>query len=144
MRSSSTGMVWGALLAAAGVAGWAEAAPPATGRGAPPGAEWQLPSCVRGSPPLSVPARAERAVLDAGDRQQFQRAAEARYPLYRRGGFVPPQVLLLRRGGHWQYVTLFHDGASGLCVTAVFAAERFDFTEGWLGKYQPREAEPVD
>lgn len=127
---------WGALGAVL-LGGSCMAAPP-------PGAEWLLPSCVRGSPPLRLPARVERAVLDAGDRQQFQRAAETRYPLYRRGGFVPPQVLLVRRGGHWQYVTLFDDGASGLCVTAVFAAERFDFTEGWLGKYQPREAEPAD
>lgn len=111
---------------------------------AQPGAELELPSCVAGSPPLKVPARAERAVLDRADRQHFQQAAEARYPLYRRGGFVPPEVLLVRRGGQWQYLTLWPGGAAGRCVTAVFAAERFDFTEGWLGKYQPREADPAD
>ena len=44
-----------------------------------------------------------------------------------RGGFVPAQVLMLRRGGHWQYVTLWQAGRGGLCVSAVFAADRFDF-----------------
>lgn len=111
---------------------------------AAPVTEMQMPSCVRGSPPLVVPARAARATLDGADRRLFQQAAEARYPLYRRGGFVPPEVLLLRRGEHWLYVTLFHDSRGRPCVTAVFAAERFDFTDGWIGKYQPREADPSD
>jgi hypothetical protein len=29
-------------------------------------------------------------------------------------------------------------------VTAVFAAERFDFTPAWFGKYQPRPFETDD
>jgi hypothetical protein len=111
---------------------------------AQPLAELELPSCVAGSPPLRVPADAERAVLDGADRGRFQDAAQARYPLYQRGGLVPTQVLILRRGRHWQYVTLQRGGANGLCFTAVFAAERFDFTTGWLAKYRPRAAELAD
>ncbi len=103
-----------------------------------------LTSCVPGSPPLRVAAAAERAVLDAADRRRLHEAAQARYPLYQRAGMVPAQVLLLRRGGGWQYVTLWQDGSAGLCFSAVFAAERFDFTSAWIGKYKPRAAESVD
>lgn len=102
--------------------------------------ELQMPSCVEGSPPLRVAASAEQARLDAADRKRFHEAAQARYALYQRGGLVPAQVLMLRRGGHWQYVTLWRRGGSGLCFTAVFAADRFDFTPDWLAKYQPRAA----
>ncbi|MBI5716996.1 MAG: hypothetical protein HZC37_04830 [Burkholderiales bacterium] len=109
-----------------------------------PAVEQEMPSCVSGSPPLRVPAAAERATLDAADRNRFEEAAQSRYPMYRRGGLVPAHVLLLRRGGRWQYVTLWRSGTSGLCFSAVFAAERFDFTPGWLAKYQPRAADPVD
>lgn len=105
---------------------------------AQPVATLELPSCVAGSPPLRVPVSAERAVLDAADRRHFQQAAQARYPLYRRGADVPAQVLILRRDGHWLYVTVTADSPAGACFTAVFAAERFDFTAGWLGKYRPR------
>jgi hypothetical protein len=105
--------------------------------------ELELPSCVRGSPPLALPASAERAVLDGADRRHFEQAAQARYPLYQQGGLVSTQVLLLRRGRHWQYATLAHDG-SRLCLSAVFAADRFSFTPAWLGKYQPRAAEAAD
>lgn len=111
---------------------------------AQPPAEMELPSCVRGSPPLRLPVAAERATLDSADRQRFQQAAEARYPLYQRGGQVPNQVLMLRRGGHWQYVTLWQAGPHGTCFTAVFAADRFDFTAAWLDRYKPRGAEPED
>lgn len=111
---------------------------------AQPPAEMELPSCVRGSPPLRLSAAAERAMLDRADRHRFQQAAEARYPLYQRGGQVPNQVLMLRRGGQWQYVTLWHGGPHGPCFTAVFAADRFDFTAGWLAKYKPRAGEPED
>ncbi len=103
-----------------------------------PVAEMALRSCVAGSPALRVPVNTERATLDAADRQRFEAAAQARYPLYQRGGFRPYQVLLLRRGGRWQYVTLWHDGQDGPCFAAVFAAERFDFTDGWVAKYRPR------
>jgi hypothetical protein len=104
-----------------------------------------LRSCVHGSPPLKVPITADKAQLDAGDRQRFQAAAEARYPLYQRGGLQPAQVLLLRRAGQWLYVTQGQDGRSGgPCVTAVFAADRFDFTPAWLAKYQPRPGETDD
>jgi hypothetical protein len=126
-----------AVVLAAGLT-WASWAP------AQPVAEMELPSCVSGSPPLRVPATAERAMLDASDRSRFQEAAQARYPLYQRGGLVPNQVLLLRRGGHWQYVTLRHEGRSGLCFSAVFAADRFDVTPGWLARYKPRASEPAD
>lgn len=111
---------------------------------AQPTAEMALRSCVTGSPALRVPASAERATLDAADRGRFDDAAQARYPLYRRGGFKPWQVLLLRRGGQWQYVTLWQDGRSGPCFSAVFAADRFDFTPDWLAKYRPRPQEPAD
>ena len=82
-------------------------------------------------------------MLDSADRQQFERAAQARYPLYQQGGLVATQVLLLRRGRHWQYATLAHDGQRP-CLAAMFAADRFSFTPGWIGKYQPRAAEPAD
>jgi hypothetical protein len=103
--------------------------------------EQELASCVTGSPPLRVAAAAERAVLDAADRRRLHEAAATRYPLYQRSGMAPAQVLLLRRGGGWQYVTLWHDGAAGLCFSAVFTAERFDFTPGWITKYKPRPAD---
>jgi hypothetical protein len=106
--------------------------------------EMELRSCVSGSPALRVNASAERATLDAVDRQRFEAAAQARYPLYQRGGVRPWQVLLLRRGGKWQYVTLWQDGRAAPCFAAVFAAERFDFTPEWLAKYQPRPQEPTD
>lgn len=107
-------------------------------------AEIELRSCVHGSPPLTLPAQAARAALDEADRAHFHGAAAARYPLYRRGGHVPPAVLLLQRNNQWQYVTLWQDGGATPCVTAVFAAERFDFTERWLAKYRPREGDPAD
>lgn len=106
--------------------------------------EMALRSCVPGSPPLVVPARSARAALDDADRAHFHGAAATRYPLYQRGGFVPPAVLLLQRNNQWQYVTLWHDGGAAPCFTAVFAAERFDFTERWLAKYRPREADLAD
>lgn len=105
---------------------------------APPAGELEMPSCLSGSPPVRMAATAERAVLDGADRSRFHAAAQARYPLYQRGGFVPAQVLMVRRSGHWQYVTLWPHGPKGLCVSAVFAADRFDFTPGWLAKYEPR------
>ena len=111
---------------------------------AQPAAELELPSCVAGSPPLQVSSAAEQTRLDAGDRQRFHEAAGARYALYERGGMVPSQVLMLRRGRHWQYVTLWQGGAFGLCFTAVFAADRFDFTADWIAKYKPRAAQPYD
>ena len=114
---------------------------PAAGQ---PAVEMELRSCVSGSPALRVPASAERATLDAADRQRFDAAAQARYPLYQRGGFAPYQVLMLRRGGQWLYVTLWRDGRSSPCFSAVFAADRFDFTPGWLAKYRPRAHEPTD
>jgi hypothetical protein len=130
-------------LAQALLAAPAPAAGPAVATGTVP--EMSLRSCVHGSPPLKVPVTAERARLDAGDRQRFQAAAEARYPLYQRGGLQPAQVLMLRRAGQWLYVTQGQDGRSGgPCVTAVFAAERFDFTPAWLAKYQPRAGESDD
>ncbi len=106
--------------------------------------EQALTSCVPGSPPLRVSAKAERAVLDAADRRRLHEAAQARYPLYQRAGMAPAQVLLMRRGGQWQYVTLWQDGSAGLCFSAVFAAERFDFTSAWIGKYKPSAGESVD
>jgi hypothetical protein len=104
----------------------------------------ELPSCVSGSPALRLPASAERAALDAGDRRRMHAAAEARYPLYQRGALVPTQVLLLRRQGQWLYVTLWRGGDAGLCFSAVFAAERFDFTPELVAKYRPRAADPAD
>ncbi len=117
------------------------AATPAAGQAT---AELELRSCVSGSPALRVPASAERATLDAADRDRFDAAAQARYPLYQRGGHTPYQVLMLRRGRQWLYVTLWRDGRSSPCFSAVFAADRFDFTPGWLAKYQPRAQEPAD
>lgn len=117
------------------------AAAPALAQTAP---EQELVSCVDGSPPMRVSMAAERALLDAGDRQRFHTAAAARYPLYQRGGLVPTHVLLLRRGGRWQYVTMWPKESSGLCFSAVFAAEKFDFTPDWVRKYQPKPAESVD
>jgi hypothetical protein len=109
-------------------------------------AELELPSCVEGSPPMRVLAGAERAALDAADIQRFHDAARARHALYQHGALVPTQVLLLRRSGStsWQYVTLMRGGRAGLCFTAVFSAERFEFTREWIAKYQPRPAEAVD
>ncbi|MEY8877321.1 MAG: hypothetical protein AB9M60_12480 [Leptothrix sp. (in: b-proteobacteria)] len=125
-----------AMLASAAAAGNAQTlpAPPLE-----PGLE--LASCVSGSPPLRVPAASERALLDAADRLRFQSAAQGRHPLYERGGQPSHQVLILRREDQWQYVTLQHHGAEAPCFTAVFAADRFDFTPAWLAKYQPRPAE---
>ena len=127
--------VW--IVVVAGLMGMA-------GAHAQPAAEMSLRSCVAGSPALKLPVSAERATLDAADRQRFDAAAQARYPLYQRGGFRPYQVLLLRRGGQWQYVTLWHDGRPEPCFAAVFAADRFDFTPGWLAKYQPKAADADD
>lgn len=130
-------------LALALLASPALAAGPAGAAGSLP--EMSMRSCVRGSPPLKVPITTDKAQLDAGDRQRFQAAAEARYPLYQRGGLQPAQVLLIRRTGQWLYVTQGQDGRSGApCVTAVFAADRFDFTPAWLAKYQPRPGETDD
>lgn len=127
---------WAVLLA-----GLAFALPGHTQRAA----EMEMPSCVSGSPPLRVPSTIERAVLDAADSTRFHEAALARYPLYQRGGLVPAQVLMIRRGGHWQYVTLSPLGRRGaLCLSAVFAADRFDFTPGWLAKYEPRAGDSDD
>jgi hypothetical protein len=111
---------------------------------AQPATEQELPSCVADSPPLRVAMTAERAALDAADRRRLHEAAQARYPLYQRAGLAPAQVLLLRRGGGWQYVALWQGGPAGLCFSAVFAAERFDFTPGWITKYRPRPADPAD
>lgn len=111
---------------------------------AAPAAELEWPSCVAGSPPLRAPLAAEQALLDAADRQHFQQAAQARYPLYQRGGLLPDQVLMLRRGGQWQYLALSRWSATGLCVTAVFAADAFDFSPAWRAKYRPRAVEAGD
>ena len=111
---------------------------------AQPAAELELLSCVAGSQALRVSSAAEQTRLDAADRQRFHEAAQARYALYQRGGMVPSQVLMLRRGRHWQYVTLWQRGASGLCFTAVFAADRFDFTADWIAKYKPRAIQRDD
>lgn len=116
----------------------------ATATRAQPQPEMTLRSCVEGSPGLRVPVATERATLDAADRRRFEAAAQARYPLYQRGGVTPWQVLLLRRGGRWQYVTLWNDGRSGPCFAAVFAADRFEFTDEWIAKYQPRPQAPAD
>lgn len=105
-----------------------------------PQIELELPSCVAGSPPLRVPVASERAELDAADRRRFDDAAQARYPIYQRGGMASARVLILRRHGQWQYLSLAPGGPAGPCVSAVFAADRFDFTPAWLGKYRPRAA----
>ena len=98
----------------------------------------ELPSCVAGSPPMTVAADAARTTLDSADRQWFDAAARARYPLYEQGGHWPAEVWLLQRGTRWVYVTTWPQGVHGSCFTAVFAADRFDFTGRWLAKYQPR------
>jgi hypothetical protein len=108
------------------------------------GPEVELASCVRDSAPLRVPAGSARAPLDAADGTHFHEAAQARYPLYQRGGFAPAQVLLLQRGNRWVYVTVTQGWRDRPCFTAVFAAERFDFTAGWLQKYRPRAPESED
>jgi hypothetical protein len=108
-------------------------------------AEIEWPSCVDGSPPFRASADAARALLDEGDRERFERAARARYPLYRHGRQAPAQVVMLQRGGHWQYLTLWPGGPRGrLCLAAAFAADRFDFTPAWLSKYRPRAGDPGD
>jgi hypothetical protein len=71
------------------------------------------------------------------------RAGRVGAPLYQQGGLVATQVLLLRRGRHWQYAAMVHDGSS-LCMSTVFGADRFSFTPAWRGKYQPRAAEAAD
>lgn len=106
--------------------------------------EIEFASCVTGSPPMRVPADAARAPLDGADRARFHDAAQARYPLYQRGGFAPSQVLLLQRGQRWVYVTVQQGWRRQPCFAAVFAAERFDFTSGWLQKYRPRAPEAED
>jgi hypothetical protein len=119
------------MTAGAGAA-WAAAAL------AQPAAEMELQSCVSGSPPMRVSSASERAALDGPDRRRFHEAAQARYPLYQRGGFAPSEVLMLHNGRRWQYVTLSHGLRAQPCFTAVFAAERFDFTNDWIAKYKPR------
>lgn len=112
---------------------------------ADPMADLELPSCVAGSPPLTLSQAAERAQLDRADRQRFLQAAQRRFPAYQRvGGLVPAEVLVLRRGGGWQYVTILDGGPAGPCFSAVFAAERFAFTLDWLAKYKPSAGEPAD
>lgn len=106
--------------------------------------EMALRSCVDGSPAMRVPVSTPRATLDTADLQRFEAAAQARYPLYQRSGVAPWQVLLLRRGGQWQYVTLWNDGRTGPCFAAVFAADRFEFTAEWIARYQPRPQAPAD
>lgn len=107
--------------------------------GQPP-IELELASCVAGSPPLRVPAASERAELDDADRRRFDDAARARYPVVQRSGLASTRILILRRHGQWQYLTLAPGGPAGSCVSAVFAADRFDFTPAWLGKYRPQAA----
>ena len=109
-----------------------------------PAVELQLPSCVAGSPALRLPAAAPQARLDTADGIRFHEAAQARYALYQSSGRAPAQVLLLRRGPHWQYVTLWPRGAAGVCFSAVFAADGLDFTPGWIAKYRPRAVEVDD
>lgn len=111
---------------------------------AQPATELELPSCVAGSPSLRVSSGASQARLGTADRQTFHQAAQARYALYQRGGLVPSQVLMLKRGRHWLYVTLWQSGASAPCFSAVFAAEGFDFTADWIAKYKPRAVPPDD
>lgn len=111
---------------------------------AQPDAEIEFASCVRGSAPLRVPAATARATLDDADRVRFHDAAQARYPLYQRGGFAPAQVLMLQRDGRWIYVTVAKGWQARPCFTAVFAAERFDFTPSWLDKYRPGPPLPGD
>jgi len=122
----------------AGLLAWAVVA------SAEPLPEMELASCVSGTPPLRLAPSAPRAVLDAADGRRFHDAAQARYPMYQRVGLAPARVLMIRHGSQWRYVTLWQRGTSDLCFSAVFAAERFDFTNGWLAKYQPRSAGPDD
>jgi hypothetical protein len=42
---------------------------------------------------MTLPVTTEQAMLDPQDRARFQQAAEARDPLYQRGGMVPAEVL---------------------------------------------------
>ena len=105
---------------------------------AQPAPDMELPSCVPDSPPLTVPAGAARAALDSADRSRFHDAAQAHHPIYRHGGWVPSQVLLVQRDGQWLYVTTLPRETTGSCFTAVFAAESFEFTKRWLAKYRPR------
>ncbi len=104
--------------------------------------EW--PSCVEGSPPLRVSARAPKALLNPADRARFEQAARSRYPLYDLGRRPVAQVVLVQRGRGWQYLSLWSGGPTGLCLAAAFAAERFDFTPAWLAKYQPQADESLD
>lgn len=104
----------------------------------------ELPSCVAGSPPLRLPATAARAALDAADSRHFQQAAEDAYPLYRRGGGAPAQVVLLQREGRWQYAVLWPGGPTRLCLAATFDGERFAFTRDWVARYRPREGGAAD
>lgn len=129
-----------AVAAACATAPSAATAAPAR----PPAPQLTLPSCVKGSPGLTVPVRTPQAALQAADRQTLQRAAEDRYPLYQQGGLHPHEVLLLQRDGHWQYVALRPDGPQGRCFYAVFAADRFAFTASWLARYRPRPVDPGD
>jgi hypothetical protein len=78
------------------------------------------------------------ATLDPQDRTTFQARAQQLYPLYQQGGTQPSDVLLLRRNGHWLYVTLAAPNRHQRCFTAVFAADRFEFTAPWLRRYQPQ------
>ncbi len=66
------------------------------------------------------------------------------YPLYERGGHLPQQVLMLRRAGQWQYITLQRQSNAQPCFTAVFTAERFTFTRDWLAKYRPQAGAAAD
>jgi|APTNR8051073442_1049403.scaffolds.fasta_scaffold20381_1 hypothetical protein len=103
----------------------------------------ELRSCVAGSPGLAMAVTAERAMLDPADTKRLQLAAQQRYALYRRGGTAPAHALLLRRDRHWLYVMLEQD-ATGPCFSAVFAAERFDFTRDWIARYRPQPADAPD
>ena len=106
--------------------------------------EMAMPSCVEGSPPLRAAVDSARAMLGADDGETFQAAAQARYPMYRRGGWMAESVMLIRRQGRWQYVTLSRTGTGKACFTAVFDAERFDFTMDWIARYRPRAGVPAD
>lgn len=99
--------------------------------------EVQVLSCVPGSAPLHL--EGAQATLDPPDTERFHEAAQRLYPLYQRGGLAPSKVLLLHRGGRWVYVTLASPDGRAPCFSAVFAAERFDFTDRWVSKYRPRQ-----